>query len=54
MFSKLLEKTFGSQSERTFKKSHLTIEEINRLAADYTGLDEQQLFDKTAEFKSLL
>jgi preprotein translocase subunit SecA len=54
MFSKLLEKTFGSQSERTFKKSHLTIEEINRLAADYTGLDEQQLLDKTAEFKSLL
>ena len=54
MFGKILEKTFGSQSDRTFKKFRPTIDEINRLAASYADLSDQQLLDKTAEFKNLL
>ena len=52
MLSSLFKKTFGSQSDREFKKARETLAEINRCASDFRSLSDSDLHAKTAEFRA--
>lgn len=51
MFSSLLKKFIGSKNERELKKMWPIVEKINALEASISTLTDEQLADKTREFK---
>jgi preprotein translocase subunit SecA len=51
MLGKLFTKLIGSRNDRYLKKLRKTVAEINGLEAQYTALTDEQLSQKTAEFK---
>jgi preprotein translocase subunit SecA len=51
---KVFEKIFGTYSERELKKLDQVIEKIEALEAQYKGLSEEALKNKTVEFKERL
>jgi preprotein translocase subunit SecA len=51
MFSSLLKKFIGSKNERELKKMWPIVEKINALEASISSLPDDQLTDKTREFK---
>ena len=51
MASNILTKIFGSRNDRLLKTYRKTIDQINGLEADYEKLSDDQLRDKTQEFK---
>jgi len=51
MFSSLLKKFIGSKNERELKKMWPVVEKINALEASISALSDEQLTDKTREFK---
>ncbi len=54
MFVKLLTSVFGSKNERTLKKLRKVVTLINALEADLESLSDEQLKEKTQEFKARL
>lgn len=50
--SGLLKALFGSRNQRLIKRYAKTVEKINALEPTYQKLSDDQLFDKTAEFKA--
>ncbi|MBY6187789.1 preprotein translocase subunit SecA [Marinobacter hydrocarbonoclasticus] len=54
MFGKLLTKVFGSKNERTLKQLQKVAAQINALEADWEALSDEQLKQKTEEFKQRL
>lgn len=54
MFSSILTKVFGSRNERTLKKLGKVVTQINQLEAEYEGFSDEQLKQKTSEFKERL
>ena len=54
MLGKFLKKIFGSQSDRELKKADPQIDEINRYAEEFAGLNGEQRLAKTAEFRTLI
>ena len=51
MASNILTKIFGSRNDRLLKSYRKTVERINALEPQYETLDDEQLRDKTQEFK---
>jgi preprotein translocase subunit SecA len=51
MFSSIFTKIFGSRNDRTIKKLGKSVELINQLESEYEALTDEQLKDKTSEFK---
>ncbi|WP_166836736.1 preprotein translocase subunit SecA [Rheinheimera pleomorphica] len=54
MFGKLFAKLFGSRNDRFLKKLEKQVQQINALEAEFEALSDDQLKQKTAEFKQLL
>ncbi|MDP2714770.1 preprotein translocase subunit SecA [Rheinheimera sp.] len=54
MFGKLFTKLFGSRNDRFLKKLEKQVQQINALEAEFAALSDDQLQQKTAEFKQLL
>lgn len=54
MFSSILTKIFGSRNDRTLKKLNKSVTLINQLETEYEALSDEQLKDKTNEFKQRL
>jgi preprotein translocase subunit SecA len=54
MFGKLFAKLFGSRNDRFLKKLEKQVQHINSLEAEFEALSDDQLKQKTAEFKQLL
>lgn len=54
MFGKLFTKVFGSRNDRFLKKLEKQVQQINALEPEYAALSDDQLKQKTAEFKQLL
>jgi preprotein translocase subunit SecA len=52
MLSKLVKSIFGSSNDRELRKMQKTVDRINQLEPDLQALSDQQLQDKTAEYKS--
>ena len=50
----LFEKVFGTHSEREYKRIEPVLDEIERFRTQMQGLTDEQLRDKTAEFKNRL
>jgi preprotein translocase subunit SecA len=51
MFSSVITKFFGSKNERELKKMWPIVDKINALEASFSTLTDEQLTDKTREFK---
>ena len=51
MFNSILAKVIGSQNERYLKKTEPVIEKISSLEPSFTSLTDEQLKEKTAEFR---
>jgi preprotein translocase subunit SecA len=51
MLSKLSRKVFGSRNDRTIKNLNQRVNKINQLEADIKALDDEQLTQKTVEFR---
>jgi len=51
MLSKLSRKIFGSRNDRTIKILNQRVNKINQLEADIKALDDEQLTQKTVEFR---
>lgn len=54
MFGKLFAKLFGSRNDRFLKKLEKQVQQINALEAEFEALSDDQLKQKTQEFKQLL
>ncbi len=54
MLTNLARKIFGSANDRFIKKQHKTIEQINALEEIFTKLTDEELKNKTLEFRSRL
>lgn len=54
MFGKLFTKLFGSRNDRFLKKLEKQVQQINALEAELEALSDDQLKQKTAEFKQQL
>ncbi|MEO3878036.1 preprotein translocase subunit SecA [Rheinheimera fenheensis] len=54
MFGKLFAKLFGSRNDRFLKKLEKQVQHINSLEAEFEALSDDQLKQKTSEFKQLL
>jgi len=54
MLGTLLTKVFGSKHEREAKRLGPVVEEINRVAATYASLSDEELRGKTVEFRARL
>ncbi|MBU1308182.1 MAG: preprotein translocase subunit SecA [Gammaproteobacteria bacterium] len=54
MFGKLFTKVFGSRNDRFLKKLEKQVQQINALEAEFSALSDDQLKQKTNEFKQLL
>ena len=52
MLSKLVKSLFGSSNDRELRKMQKTVDGINQCEADLQALSDEQLQDKTAEYKS--
>ncbi|MBC3765306.1 preprotein translocase subunit SecA [Neptunicella marina] len=52
MFLNLFTKIFGSSNDRTLKKLNKVVEQINALEPEFEALSDEQLKNKTAEFKA--
>ena len=52
MLSKLVKSLFGSSNDRELRKMQKTVDRINQCEVDLQALSDQQLQDKTAEYKS--
>lgn len=51
MFSGLIKAVFGSRNQRLIKRYHKVVEQINALEPVFEKLSDDQLFNKTNEFK---
>lgn len=51
MFTKILTKVLGSRNDRTLKKLGKQVEQVNLLEPQYEALSDEQIKDKTREFK---
>ncbi|MBU3004434.1 preprotein translocase subunit SecA [Paraglaciecola arctica] len=51
MFSSIFTKIFGSRNDRTIKKLSKSVDLINQLETEYEALSDEQLKDKTSEFR---
>ena len=51
MFASILRKVFGSRNDRLLKKLQKHVNAINALEAEFEGLDDAALKQKTEEFK---
>ncbi|SHH98507.1 preprotein translocase subunit SecA [Ferrimonas marina] len=51
MLAKLLTKVFGSKNERTLKQLRKVVTKINAMEADFEAYSDEQLKQKTEEFK---
>lgn len=51
MLSKLSRKIFGSRNDRTIKNLNQRVNKINQFEADMKALDDEQLTQKTVEFR---
>ncbi len=51
MIGKILSKIFGSQNERSLKRLQKTVDQINALDAALGNLSDEELSNKTSEFK---
>ncbi len=54
MFNKIANKVFGSRNERVVKRMFKEVEKINALEDSVKGLSDEELRDKTAEFRQRL
>ena len=54
MFSSIFTKIFGSRNDRTVKKLSKSVDLINQLETEYEALTDEQLKDKTNEFRKRL
>ncbi|MBV7315765.1 preprotein translocase subunit SecA [Shewanella sp. NIFS-20-20] len=54
MFGNLLTKVFGSRNDRTLKALNKTVVKINAFEAEYEKLSDQELQQKTQEFRDRL
>jgi preprotein translocase subunit SecA len=54
MFSSIFTKIFGSRNDRTIKKLSKSVDLINQLETEYEALTDEQLKDKTSEFRQRL
>jgi preprotein translocase subunit SecA len=54
MFSSIFTKMFGSRNDRTIKKLSKSVDLINQLETEYEALTDEQLKDKTSEFRERL
>ncbi|WP_088329970.1 preprotein translocase subunit SecA [Lacimicrobium sp. SS2-24] len=54
MISSIFTKIFGSRNERTIKKLRKVVDVINQMEADYEAFSDEQLKQKTTEFKERL
>ncbi len=54
MFGKVIKGIFGSKNERELKQMAPLVDQINQLEPDLQGLTDDQLLEKTAEFKERL
>ena len=54
MFSSIFTKIFGSRNDRTVKKLGKSVDLINQLETEYEALTDEQLKDKTSEFRQRL
>ena len=54
MFSSIFTKIFGSRNDRTIKKLGKSVEQINQLETEFEALTDEQLKDKTSEFRKRL
>jgi preprotein translocase subunit SecA len=54
MFSSIFTKIFGSRNDRTIKKLDKSVGLINQLETEYEALTDEQLKEKTSEFKQRL
>ena len=54
MFSSIFTKIFGSRNDRTLKKLGKVVEQINQLEAEFEKYSDEQLKQKTSEFKERL
>ena len=54
MLGKIIKGIFGSKNERELKEMAPLVDQINQLEPDFQALTDEQLFQKTAEFKERL
>ena len=54
MFSSIFTKIFGSRNDRTIKKLSKSVDLINQLETESEALSDEQLKDKTSEFRQRL
>jgi len=54
MIKKLIDSIFGTKSERDIKKIMPIVEQINSLSDEYSKLSDDELKNKTKEFKEML
>lgn len=54
MIADIFKKVFGTRNGREIKRMGKTVAEISALEASYQSLSDQQLKDKTSEFKALI
>src|SRR5690554_5122112 len=54
MFKNLARKIFGTQNEREIKRLDKTVQAINALEASFEALTDEELKNKTPEFKQRL
>src|SRR4030066_1066070 len=54
MIGTLLGKVFGTKNEREMKRLWPIVEQVNSLETQMTGLSDEQLREKTGEFKKKL
>ena len=52
MITGIFKKFFGSRNDRLIKQYRKTVAQINALEADLVQLSEQQLRDKTQDFRA--
>ncbi len=54
MITKLLSKVFGSRNDRTVKRMRKTVEQINAMEPQFESLSDEQLQNKSSEFRQRL
>jgi len=54
MFNKLFRTLFGSKNKRELKRMGKTVNEINQLEDDMIALSDDQVKEKTVEFRQRL
>ncbi|MDG2079496.1 MAG: hypothetical protein P8J26_08365, partial [Pseudomonadales bacterium] len=54
MIVKAFKTIFGTRNDRQLKRMQKVVRRVNALAEQYSSLTDQQLRDKTDEFKTLI